>query len=101
MSLSDTKQDDIIDAFNTTSRHLDDVININDLYFDNMVSQIYPPELQLNKANTSDTEEGKVAKFRNRYNQVPHLTRETPRVSDKNTIKDHKREPRGQPFPSK
>ena len=26
------------------------------LYFDNMVSQIYPSELQLNKANTSDTE---------------------------------------------
>ena len=24
--------------------------------FDNMVSQIYPSELQLNKANTSDTE---------------------------------------------
>ena len=30
--------------------------NINTVYFDNMVSQIYPPELQLNKANTSDTE---------------------------------------------
>ena len=27
-----------------------------DVYFDNMVSQIYPSELQLNKANTSDTE---------------------------------------------
>ena len=25
-------------------------------YFDTMVSQIYPSELQLNKANTSDTE---------------------------------------------
>ena len=25
-------------------------------YFDNMVSQIYPSELQLNKVNTSDTE---------------------------------------------
>ena len=30
--------------------------NINNVYFDNMVSQIYPSELQLNKANTSDTE---------------------------------------------
>ena len=28
----------------------------NNVYFDNMVSQIYPSELQLNKANTSDTE---------------------------------------------
>ena len=45
-----------IDAFNTTSRYLDDILNINNVYFDNMVSQIYPSELQLNKANTSDTE---------------------------------------------
>ena len=29
---------------------------INNVYFDNIVSQIYPSELQLNKANTSDTE---------------------------------------------
>ena len=33
----------------------DDILNINNVYFDNMVSQIYPSELQLNKANTSDT----------------------------------------------
>ena len=56
MSLSDDKQADVIDAFNTTSRSLDDILNINNVYFDNMVSQIYPSELQLNKANTSDTE---------------------------------------------
>ena len=35
---------------------LDDILNINNVYFDNMVSQIYHSELQLNKANTSDTE---------------------------------------------
>ena len=55
MSLSDDKQADIIDAFNTTYRYLDDILNSNNVYFDNMVSQIYPSELQLNKANTSDT----------------------------------------------
>ena len=55
MSLSDEKQADVIDAFNTTSRYLDDILNINNVYFDNMVSQIYSSELQLNKANTSDT----------------------------------------------
>ena len=55
MSLSDDKQADVIDAFNTTSRYLDDILNINNVYFDNMASQIYPSELQLNKANTSDT----------------------------------------------
>ena len=46
---------DVIDAFNTTSSDLDDILNINNVYFDNMVSQISPSELQLNKANTSDT----------------------------------------------
>ena len=56
MSLSDDRQADIIDAFKTTSRYLDDILNINNVYFDSMVSQIYPSDLQLNKANTSDTE---------------------------------------------
>ena len=55
MFLSDDKQAVFIDAFNTTSRYLDDILNINNVYFGNMVSQIYPSELQLNKANTSDT----------------------------------------------
>ena len=56
MALSDDNQADIIDSFNTTSRYLDDNLNIDNVYFDNMVSQIYPSELQLNKDNTSDTE---------------------------------------------
>ena len=55
ISLSDDKQADIIDAFNTTFRYLDDILNINDVYFDDIVSQVYPSELQFNKANTSDT----------------------------------------------
>ena len=55
MSLSDDKQADMIDAFNTASRYLDDILNINDVYFDNMVNEIYPSELHLNKTNTSDT----------------------------------------------
>ena len=42
--------------FNTSFRYLNDILNINNAYFDNMVSQIYPSELQLNKPNTSDTE---------------------------------------------
>ena len=56
MSLPDDKQAGVIDAFNTTSRYLDDILNINNVYFDNMVSQMNPLEPQLNKANTSDTE---------------------------------------------
>ena len=56
MSLSGNKQAGIIEAFNTTSRYLDDILNINNVCFDNTVSQIYPSELQINKANTPDTE---------------------------------------------
>ena len=56
MSLSDDKQVYIVDASNTTSRYLNDTLNIDNVYFDTMVSQIYPSELQLNKANTSDIE---------------------------------------------
>ena len=56
MSLSDDNQADVIDGFNTKSRYLDDILNINNVYFNNMLSQIYPTELQLNKANTADTE---------------------------------------------
>ena len=51
MSLPDDKQADIIDAFNNTPRYLD----IDNVYFDTMISQIYPSELKLNEANTSDT----------------------------------------------
>ena len=31
-------------------------LNIDNPYFEGMFNRIYPPELQLNKANTSDTE---------------------------------------------
>ena len=55
-SLSDGNQADITEAFNSTSRYLDNHLNIDNPYFEGMVNQIYPPELQLNKANTSDTE---------------------------------------------
>ena len=54
--LSGDNQADVIKAFNLTSRYLDDLLNIDNPCFEGMVNQIYPPELQLNKANTSDTE---------------------------------------------
>ena len=56
-SLSLENQADIIEAFNSTSRFLDDLLNIDNIYFDQMVDWIYPTELQLNRANSSDTEE--------------------------------------------
>ena len=45
---------DIIEALNSTSRYLDDLLNIDNPYFEQMVGQIYPTELQLNKVNSSD-----------------------------------------------
>ena len=55
MSLSDDKPFDIINALNTTFRYLDDILNIN-VYFDNIISQIYHSEPQLDKAYSTDTE---------------------------------------------
>ena len=59
-SLNHDNQADVIEAFNSTSRYLDDLLNIDKHYFECMVNQVYPPELQLNKANTTDTEEASV-----------------------------------------
>ena len=36
--------------------NLDDLLNIDNIYFDQMVDRIYPTEFQLNRANSSDTE---------------------------------------------
>ena len=55
-SLSNDNQADIIEAFNSTSRYLDDLLNIDNPYFEGMVNQIYQPDPKLNKANTSNTE---------------------------------------------
>ena len=55
-SLTKEKRYDLIDAFNSTSRYLDDLLNIDNIHFEHMVHRIYPAELQLNKANASDTE---------------------------------------------
>ena len=56
LSLSDNNQADVVEAFNSTSRYLDDLLNIDNHYFAQMESQIHPTELQLNKTNPSDTE---------------------------------------------
>ena len=56
VSLSDDKKVDSIDVFNITSRYMDTIFNTNNIYFDNMASQVYPSELRHNKVNTSDTE---------------------------------------------
>ena len=59
-SLTKEKRYDLIDAFNSTSRYLDDLlidkIHVDNIHFEHMVHRIYPAALQLNKANASDTE---------------------------------------------
>ena len=56
LSLSKDNQSDVIEAFNSTSWYLDDLLNIDNNFFDSMINRIYPSELQFNKANMSDTE---------------------------------------------
>ena len=55
VAMTKEKQYDLINAFNSTSRYLDDLLNIDNIHFEYMVYRIYPAELQLNKANASDT----------------------------------------------
>ena len=54
--LQKSKRHDLIDMFNDTSRYLDDIFTIYNPEFEKYIPDIYPAELQLNKANTSDKE---------------------------------------------
>ena len=57
LSLSGDKDaNEIVKAFNSTSRYLDDLLNIDNTYFNGMINHIYPSELRLNKAKSSNTE---------------------------------------------
>ena len=44
-SFSRENQAAIIEAFNSTSRYLDDLLNIDNINFEHMVDRIYPSEL--------------------------------------------------------
>ena len=50
LSLSEDNQLDVIEAFNSASQYLDDLLNIDNNFFDSMGNRIYPSELQLNKS---------------------------------------------------
>ena len=56
LSLSEDNQSGVIEAFNSSFRYLDDLLNIDNNFFDSMVNRIYPSELHLSKANVSDAE---------------------------------------------
>ena len=42
LSISEDNQSDVIEAFNSTSRYLDDLLNNDNNFLDNMVNRIYP-----------------------------------------------------------
>ena len=63
LSLSDKNQTDIIEVLNSTSRYLDDLLNIDNPYFEQRLGQNYPTEFQVNQANSSDAE----APFNNKW----------------------------------
>ena len=44
LSLSEDNQSDVIEAFNSTFRYLDDLLNIDNNFFDSMVNRTYPSE---------------------------------------------------------
>ena len=44
-----------LEAFNSTSKYLDGLLNIDNFDFEQMASQLYFTELQLNKAKFYDT----------------------------------------------
>ena len=54
--LHKSKRHDLIDMCNDTSRYLDDIFTIDNPELEKYIPDIYPAELQLNKANTSDKE---------------------------------------------
>ena len=55
-NLHKSQQYDLIDMLNDTSRYLDDILTIDNPEFEKHIPDIYPTELQLNKAITSDKE---------------------------------------------
>ena len=56
LSLLEYNQSEVIEVFNSTFRYLDDLLNVDNNFFDSMVNYIHPLALQLHKANVSDTE---------------------------------------------
>ena len=55
-NLHKSKRYDLIDMLNDTSRYLDDIFTIDNPEFEKHILDIYPMELQLINANTSDKE---------------------------------------------
>ena len=55
MSVSEEKQSEVIEAFNSMSRYLDDLLNVDNRYFDGLIGYTLA-SFKLNKAFSSETE---------------------------------------------
>ena len=55
-SLSDVGQVEIVEAFKSTSRYLNDLLGIDNTCFGGVVGRVCPPGLRLGRADTYDTE---------------------------------------------
>ena len=56
------------------------------------ILEMHIAEVACRSIHNFDMKVSKEVKIRNRYNQVPHLTQDTTRESDKNTIKQYTQE---------
>ena len=53
---SGNTQPGVIESYNSTSRNLDGLLNSDSLFFQRLTGQIYPTVIQINKANSFNTE---------------------------------------------
>ena len=58
---------------------MDDILNLDNPFFDNLIPSIYPNELKLNKANNSDTSAAKRDDFSFDIVNFPFLDGDVPR----------------------
>ena len=86
LSLSDNNQAVVIKSYNSTSKYVGDLLNINNPYFVLMIGQVYPTEHQLNKANFFDTESKKDSKDQESIQSITHLPQDTKWENNKITI---------------
>ena len=56
LKLQKQKRHGLIQSFSNTSRYLDDILTIDNPFFERFIPSIYPSELQLNKSNYAPSE---------------------------------------------
>ena len=103
MSLSGNSQAGFIEVFTSSLKYLNDLLNIDNPYI--ILKKCYVRYI-LNKPNAVDTEATFLDFDFGCKDQESIQSSTTPDTgyqweSDKLTVRNHKREPRGQPFPNR